>query len=144
MQSNSIFRFCLFSGALKYKCHGKKNCEISKKCRKACQSCRYKKCIRMGMMVSGKHCCSRVQFTLDVSAILGGRGGWVEVRGKMGGLGVWMMASICAKLWLYFYSTPVFSVSILHCNLECVKAKLTFLSLDDFMVKYSHQSQSFW
>ncbi|KAJ8044881.1 Estrogen-related receptor gamma [Holothuria leucospilota] len=40
-------------GALKYKCHGKKNCEISKKCRKACQSCRYKKCIRMGMMVSG-------------------------------------------------------------------------------------------
>ncbi|XP_071833805.1 estrogen-related receptor gamma-like isoform X2 [Apostichopus japonicus] len=45
--------FASYIGNLKYKCHGKKNCEISKKCRKACQSCRYKKCIRMGMMISG-------------------------------------------------------------------------------------------
>ncbi|PIK58754.1 estrogen receptor-like receptor [Apostichopus japonicus] len=41
------------SGNLKYLCHAKNRCEVTKKRRKACPGCRFKKCMDMGMMLDG-------------------------------------------------------------------------------------------
>ncbi|XP_071833807.1 estrogen-related receptor gamma-like isoform X2 [Apostichopus japonicus] len=40
-------------GNLKYLCHAKNRCEVTKKRRKACPGCRFKKCMDMGMMLDG-------------------------------------------------------------------------------------------
>lgn len=40
-------------GNLKYICHAKNRCEVTKKRRKACPGCRFKKCMDMGMMLDG-------------------------------------------------------------------------------------------
>lgn len=52
--------------------------------------------------------------------------------------------SITATLQIYFFSTTVFSKVVLlmvQCNLECMNAKITFLILDNFMVKLSCRTQ---
>ena len=41
-------------GNIEYTCPSDDNCEISKNRRKACQACRFKKCLLVGMMKEGK------------------------------------------------------------------------------------------
>ena len=40
-------------GGIEYTCPASKDCEINKRRRKACQACRYQKCLRMGMLKEG-------------------------------------------------------------------------------------------
>ncbi|XP_063705835.1 steroid hormone receptor ERR2-like [Culicoides brevitarsis] len=40
-------------GSIEYSCPANKNCEINKKRRKACQACRFHKCLVMGMLKEG-------------------------------------------------------------------------------------------
>ena len=40
-------------GNIEYSCPAEDNCEISKNRRKACQACRFKKCLLVGMMKEG-------------------------------------------------------------------------------------------
>jgi estrogen-related receptor ERR len=42
-----------FSGNIDYNCPASSNCEINKRRRKACQACRFQKCLRMGMLKEG-------------------------------------------------------------------------------------------
>lgn len=48
--------FILFfglSGNIEYTCPAQRDCEINKRRRKACQACRFQKCLRMGMLKEG-------------------------------------------------------------------------------------------
>lgn len=45
--------FFSFSGNIEYTCPASNDCEINKRRRKACQACRFQKCIRMGMLKEG-------------------------------------------------------------------------------------------
>ncbi|KAI0207960.1 hypothetical protein LSAT2_007374 [Lamellibrachia satsuma] len=40
-------------GNIEYTCPANGNCEITKRRRKACQACRFQKCLRMGMLKEG-------------------------------------------------------------------------------------------
>merc|ERR1712001_664390 len=40
-------------GNIDYTCPASNDCEINKRRRKACQACRYQKCLRMGMLKEG-------------------------------------------------------------------------------------------
>ena len=41
------------TGGIEYTCPATNDCEINKRRRKACQACRYQKCLRMGMLKEG-------------------------------------------------------------------------------------------
>jgi hypothetical protein len=41
------------AGNIEYTCPASNDCEINKRRRKACQACRFQKCIRMGMLKEG-------------------------------------------------------------------------------------------
>src|SRR5437016_3551912 len=45
--------FFICSGNIEYTCPAANECEINKRRRKACQACRYQKCLRMGMLKEG-------------------------------------------------------------------------------------------
>ena len=42
-----------FLGNIEYTCPASNDCEINKRRRKACQACRFQKCLRMGMLKEG-------------------------------------------------------------------------------------------
>ena len=42
-----------FAGNIDYNCPASSDCEINKRRRKACQACRFQKCLRMGMLKEG-------------------------------------------------------------------------------------------
>ena len=42
-----------FSGNIDYTCPASNDCEINKRRRKACQACRFQKCLKMGMLKEG-------------------------------------------------------------------------------------------
>ena len=42
-----------FPGNIEYTCPASNDCEINKRRRKACQACRFQKCLRMGMLKEG-------------------------------------------------------------------------------------------
>lgn len=42
-----------FTGNIEYTCPANGECEINKKRRKACQACRFQKCLRQGMLKEG-------------------------------------------------------------------------------------------
>lgn len=44
---------CLFLGNIEYTCPANNDCEINKRRRKACQACRFRKCLLMGMLKEG-------------------------------------------------------------------------------------------
>jgi len=46
--------FLLFAGNIEYSCPANGDCEITKRRRKACQACRFQKCLRVGMLREGK------------------------------------------------------------------------------------------
>lgn len=53
-----MFTFCVvnyffFLGNIEYTCPAANDCEINKRRRKACQACRFQKCLRMGMLKEG-------------------------------------------------------------------------------------------
>lgn len=43
----------LFTGNIEYTCPANGECEINKRRRKACQACRFRKCLRSGMLKEG-------------------------------------------------------------------------------------------
>ena len=43
----------LLTGNIEYTCPASNDCEINKRRRKACQACRFQKCLRMGMLKEG-------------------------------------------------------------------------------------------
>lgn len=46
--------FCIFiAGNIEYSCPANGDCEITKRRRKACQACRFQKCLRVGMLREG-------------------------------------------------------------------------------------------
>ena len=45
--------FILFSGNIDYTCPSSNDCEINKRRRKACQACRFQKCLKTGMLKEG-------------------------------------------------------------------------------------------
>lgn len=45
--------FFVFKGNIEYTCPATNNCEINKRRRKACQACRFQKCLKMGMLKEG-------------------------------------------------------------------------------------------
>lgn len=45
--------FIFITGNIDYSCPASSDCEINKRRRKACQACRYQKCLRMGMLKEG-------------------------------------------------------------------------------------------
>lgn len=44
---------CTLTGNIEYTCPASNDCEINKRRRKACQACRFQKCLRMGMLKEG-------------------------------------------------------------------------------------------
>jgi estrogen-related receptor ERR len=48
---HNFFRFS--SGNIEYTCPANNDCEINKRRRKACQACRFRKCLLMGMLKEG-------------------------------------------------------------------------------------------
>lgn len=42
-------------GSIEYSCPASNECEITKRRRKACQACRFTKCLRVGMLKEGEH-----------------------------------------------------------------------------------------
>lgn len=44
---------CISIGNIEYTCPGNNECEINKRRRKACQACRFQKCLLMGMLKEG-------------------------------------------------------------------------------------------
>ena len=42
------------AGNIEYTCPATSNCVITKRRRKACQACRFQKCLQMGMLKEGK------------------------------------------------------------------------------------------
>ena len=51
MHNSFITHYIL--GGIEYTCPASNDCEINKRRRKACQACRYQKCLRMGMLKEG-------------------------------------------------------------------------------------------
>lgn len=51
-EANNFFFFFLI-GNIEYTCPATGECEINKRRRKACQACRFKKCLRSGMLKEG-------------------------------------------------------------------------------------------
>lgn len=49
----AIKKLTLNLGNIEYTCPATNNCEINKRRRKACQACRFQKCLRMGMLKEG-------------------------------------------------------------------------------------------
>ena len=50
-----MFELCLiFTGNIEYSCPANSDCEITKRRRKACQACRFQKCLSVGMLREGK------------------------------------------------------------------------------------------
>lgn len=55
-----------FQGNIEYTCPAANDCEINKRRRKACQACRFHKCLHVGMLKEGvryvliKHFCSLI------------------------------------------------------------------------------------
>lgn len=49
---NVSYKF-FFSGNIEYTCPANGECEINKRRRKACQACRFRKCLRSGMLKEG-------------------------------------------------------------------------------------------
>ena len=47
--------FCVLSGNIDYSCPANGDCEITKRRRKACQACRFQKCLFVGMLREGKN-----------------------------------------------------------------------------------------
>lgn len=47
------FYLFFFAGNIEYTCPASNDCEINKRRRKACQACRFQKCLRMGMLKEG-------------------------------------------------------------------------------------------
>ena len=45
--------YLIFSGNIDYTCPASNECEINKRRRKACQACRFQKCLKMGMLKEG-------------------------------------------------------------------------------------------
>lgn len=45
--------FPFVAGNIEYSCPAQGDCEINKRRRKACQACRFQKCLRMGMLKEG-------------------------------------------------------------------------------------------
>lgn len=43
-------------GNIEYSCPVMNECEITKRRRKACQACRFQKCLQAGMMREGRYC----------------------------------------------------------------------------------------
>jgi estrogen-related receptor ERR len=43
----------VLKGNIEYTCPASNDCEINKRRRKACQACRFQKCLRMGMLKEG-------------------------------------------------------------------------------------------
>lgn len=43
----------LLSGSIEYSCPSANDCEVTKRRRKACQACRYRKCLSVGMLKEG-------------------------------------------------------------------------------------------
>lgn len=43
----------IFLGNIEYTCPASRDCEINKRRRKACQACRFQKCLKMGMLKEG-------------------------------------------------------------------------------------------
>lgn len=46
-------KFWKLSGNIEYTCPASGECEINKRRRKACQACRFRKCLRSGMLKEG-------------------------------------------------------------------------------------------
>lgn len=46
-------RLCGYQGNIEYSCPVMNKCEITKRRRKACQACRFQKCLQAGMMREG-------------------------------------------------------------------------------------------
>jgi Zinc finger, C4 type (two domains) len=44
---------CQYTGNIEYTCPANNDCEINKRRRKACQACRFRKCLMMGMLKEG-------------------------------------------------------------------------------------------
>lgn len=42
-----------FTGNIEYTCPANNDCEINKRRRKACQACRFQKCLKTGMLKEG-------------------------------------------------------------------------------------------
>lgn len=49
-----------FSGNIEYSCPANWDCEITKRRRKACQACRFQKCLRVGMLREGRSVTVRI------------------------------------------------------------------------------------
>lgn len=53
MQLLFELHFTVLQGNIEYTCPASNECEINKRRRKACQACRFRKCLRMGMLREG-------------------------------------------------------------------------------------------
>ncbi|XP_058882669.1 estrogen-related receptor gamma-like isoform X3 [Acipenser ruthenus] len=51
--SNLTTSFCKLQGNIEYSCPVLNKCEITKRRRKSCQACRFRKCLQVGMMKEG-------------------------------------------------------------------------------------------
>ena len=49
----NIICISFFSGNIDYTCPSSNDCEINKRRRKACQACRFQKCLKTGMLKEG-------------------------------------------------------------------------------------------
>jgi estrogen-related receptor ERR len=49
----AFLSYVYIAGNIEYTCPASNDCEINKRRRKACQACRFQKCIRMGMLKEG-------------------------------------------------------------------------------------------
>lgn len=49
----SLTPVCGYLGNIEYSCPVMNECEITKRRRKACQACRFRKCLQAGMMREG-------------------------------------------------------------------------------------------
>lgn len=52
-----VLPVCGYLGNIEYSCPVMNECEITKRRRKACQACRFQKCLQAGMMREGTSIC---------------------------------------------------------------------------------------
>ena len=70
-----------FPGNIEYTCPASNDCEINKRRRKACQACRFQKCLRMGMLKEGVRLDrvrggrQKYRRMMSAAAVAGGGGG---------------------------------------------------------------------